>query len=332
MGSFVGSDGLGKLLDVLNALLDVEVEDVVLSFDFSLEFKERVDGLLFAVLDLVSVSLEFSNQFINESEGLSNVIFKIFISVVVVVETEGTLVVVDVTGSDFRFSSGGGIEFGVQFVFSQTLIFFTVLNGGLEHGHKVELSQSSESIFVLVGDGFLQHDEGFRLSSNKVLESFLGHLFSQELEEFDSISDISDLLKEDKIVVASLFFSLLDGGKVVFNLFLGRFNVLFEGFLFGGLSVNLDLDGFTLSDLSVQSSLIISDLLEEDGFVLLPLGIELVEVFNFGGLKILQQLKDLTNSVTSFLEEGDDLRSESLCHTSSGSVGDGKDGQETDDE
>jgi len=106
MGSLVGSnDGL-QFFNVSLALANVDGEDVVLSLNFGLELQEAADSLLFVLSQLFNVALEFSNELINESKGLSDEITDSFIIIIIVVEAEGTLIVVNMTGTDLRFSSG----------------------------------------------------------------------------------------------------------------------------------------------------------------------------------------------------------------------------------
>lgn len=291
-----------------SALSSEDGEDVVFSFDSGSESEVSFNSLFFSRFQILHVVFEFVDQSLDEANDLGDVVSEVLVVVSIVIKVEGSSVVINVAGSDFRFSSGIDVESGIQFLVGH--------GGGVgfslsEDSHKVELVQFTQRVFVLVVDDFLQGKENFGLLGDGILESILGHFVLQVSEKFDGISAASELLKIDQSVLASLVVSLLNGVVVSGDLFQSIVVILLVSISFSSLSIDGGLHIVAKVLLDLQLRFFISDLLKEDGFSLGPSGIFSISVVVLGLLESNQDVIDRLDTLVLFgLEKSHDGASE----------------------
>lgn len=289
-GGFVDFEEGFEVSDVADPKVDVDTEDLVFVFNLVLVFNEGLNGVEFDGLEGSVFGSKGGDEFFDVTEEFSDEVVEVSGVNGVGVDVEGTLVVIDVTGSDVR----SGVNVVVKVVFTDVL---------LEHGQHVMLGDQGEHVSLVVGHVVSEFNEGTVVTVEVGLESGVGDGCLEEFEESGGVLVGLEFLDEEEVGGTSGFESAGKGVNVGLDLVFSLANVISVSgdFIFNVVDGGRDFSAvLVLSSIEVLET---GDVVQSTVLFNSPVVHDSLDVRTDGSVHGDQELDDGVNGVTS-LDEG----------------------------
>lgn len=288
---FVLFKGGFKIGDVADPKVNVGGEDDVFVFNLIFVFNEGLDGVEFSRLEGSRFSLQLVNEFIDVLEEFSNEVIEVSGINGETVNREGTLVVIDVSRSDFFVRSTVKVVVKV--------VVTSVLLEGRDH---VMLGDQRKHVSSTTGHVVLEFHESTIVSVKVSSEAGVGNGGSEESEESGGVLVGLKLLDEEEVGGTSGLESSTEGIEVRLDLVLSfRDFFLVSGDLVFDIKAGSGDIGAVLVLLS-REILEVGDVLKKGSFSECPVVNKVLDVGSIGSVKSNQELNDGVNLITSLDE------------------------------
>jgi len=284
--------GSFEVRNVTDPDVNVGGEDGVFVFNLILVFNEGLNSVEFSGLEGGVFLVEGINEFIDVLEEFRDEVVDVSGVNGERVDRDSTLVVINVTSSDFVVVSG--VKVVVKVVVTGVL---------LEHGHHVMLGDQGKHVSLVGGHVVSHFNESTIVTIEVSLESGVGNGSLKEFEESSGVLVGLKLLDEEEISGTSGLESSSEGIDVGGDLIFSLTDFILVSGDFGFDVVDGGTDISTVLVLSGIDVLDGGDVVQKGGFSDCPVVKEILEVSTGGSIKSDQELNDGVDSVTS-LDQG----------------------------